>query len=104
MPPKATYEKPPWKQDIQVVTLPIARTCPRKAPGCKVAKAHALVNDAESYLREAMNEMEPKSQQEMDDLEAILQYTNALKASERAMRDILLRNGTNCQDAERCRG
>jgi hypothetical protein len=103
MPPKAIYQKPPWKQDRQVITLPTARTCPRKAPGCKVAKAHALVNDAESYLREALHEMEPKSEQEMADLDALKGYVIALKASERAMRDILLRNGTQCPDAERCR-
>ena len=86
-----------------VFKLPTSRDCPNKTPGCKVAKAHGLANDAESYLREAMNEMEPKSQQEMDDLEAIKGYANALMKSERAMRDILLRNGTQCPDAERCR-
>lgn len=87
----------------RVITLPTSRVCPRKEPGCKVAKAHGLVNDAESYLREALHEMEPKTNQEMDDLEALKGYVRALKASERAMRDILLRNGTQCPDAERCR-
>ena len=90
-------------QTKRVVQLPTSRDCPNKSPGCKISKAHGLVNDAESFLREALTEMEPNSDQEMEDMAAIKGYADALRASERAMRDILVRNGTNCPDAERCR-
>ena len=97
-------EQPSWKSfKSGPVLLPTSKNCPNKGVGCYIAKAHALINDAESYLREAMNQMEPNSDQEMEDLVAIKQYADALLKSERAMRDILLRNGTQCPDAERCR-
>lgn len=103
---RTEHIKPPWRgfDNGSVVALPTSRTCQNKGAGCKVAKAHGLINDAESYLREALNEMEPNSDQEMRDLEALKHYADAILKSERAMRDILLRNGTNCPDAERCRG
>lgn len=98
-------EQPPWKRfNPNVVTLPTSRTCTRKEPGCKVAKAHALLNDAESYLREALNEMEPNSDQEMEDLGQLKGLADVLMRAELRMRDVLLRNGTTCPDAERCRG
>ena len=98
-------ELPPWKRfNPTVVTLPTSKDCPNKGPGCKVARAHGLINDAESYLREALNGMEPNSDQEMADLALLKGLADTLLRAERNMRDILLRNGTDCPDAERCRG
>ena len=98
------HERPPWRDFQTVVRIPTSKECPNKCAGCKISKAHGLINDAESYFREYLKEAEPNSEREMRDLVAIKSYVDALRASERAMRDILLRNGTNCPDAERCRG
>lgn len=85
-----------------VVTLPTSRTCPRKSPGCLISKAHGLYSDAESYLREALR-MKPSSEEEMEDRAFLKDLADELLRGERRMRDILLRNGTDCPNAERCR-
>ena len=100
------HTTPPWRGfigDRKPIVLPTSRTCQNKAPGCLVAKAHGLLNDTEACLREAMNQMEPNSDQEMADLVLIKDLADELLRSERRMRDILLRNGTDCPEAERCR-
>ena len=86
------------------ITLPTSRECPRKSPGCKLSKFHGLLIDAESYARRRLNEKVPTSDQEWDDIGRVKEMADRLLKDERALRDVLLRNGTECTKAdEGCR-
>lgn len=101
---RTEYVKPDWKRFADVLALPASKECRSKTPGCKLSRAHSLLNDAEFYIREFLNETEPNSGQEMAGLTMIKYLADTLLREERKMRDTLLRNGTDCPDAERCRG
>lgn len=86
-----------------VITLPIGKTCPRASYRCKIAKAHARLNDAIEYLQEAVNEMHPTESLEIEGKEILVETLAGLRAFEEGSGSILIYYATECGSMLKCR-
>lgn len=96
-------EKPPWKRFSNVQRLPTSRTCPDVSPGCKIAKGHMLYNDCIELLQEAYNGMEPKTNEAMEQKEALKEVLSALRTMGEGICGALLWMSPDCEQVSRCR-
>lgn len=87
----------------KVVTLPIGKTCPRASYRCKVAKAHARLNDAIEYLQEAVNEMHPTEALEVEGKEILVEILAGLQKLEEGSGSMLIYYATDCGSMLKCR-